>query len=73
MISAYLLCSRLLKDSLCQSERKKGPSEGNNRKMKAPEDFPEESLGFLEPLAARGKITITKTVLIELFEGRDSD
>ena len=40
---------------LIESEQgKKGPSEGKDRKIKAPEDFPEDSLGFLEPPVAEG-------------------
>ena len=44
-----------LDDIQASEQSKKGPSEGKDRKIKAPEDFPQDSLGFSESLVARGK------------------
>ena len=44
-----------LNDVQASERSKRSPSEGKDRKIKAPEDFPQDSLGFLEPLVARGR------------------
>ena len=41
-----------IEELIASAGAEKGPSEGKDRKIKAPEDFPEDSLGFLEPLVA---------------------
>ncbi len=59
----------LVERQIASKRAERGPSEGKDRKIKAPEDFPEDSLGFLEPLVARGEgsqqgIMIRKVALL---------
>ena len=62
MISS-LAALNFVEELIASKRAEKGPSEGKDRKINLPEDFPEDPLGFLEPLVARGEGSPQGTII----------